>query len=241
MGSARGLGTRAAGFTPWGEYHTAARARLAEILAEHDERILAAYVDDELAVPYDRLRRQLAAQTRRALVHPVFLGSAVTGAGVESLMAGLTELLPAAAGDPGGPVSGRVFKIERGAGGEKVAYPRMFSGTLRTRDRIRVGRLDGGQEGRHDGRQDGRDEKVTAIGVSERGPATPRTSVSAGDIATLRGLHDIRIGDQIGQPAAGRIKHRFAPPTFESVVLARRPADRAPLRAALGSSPSRTR
>jgi ribosomal protection tetracycline resistance protein len=134
-----GLGTRAAGFTAWGEQDAAARARLAEVLAETDERILAAYVDDELAVPYDRLRRELATQTRRARVYPVFFGAAVTGAGVAALMVGLAELLPAAAGDAGGPVAGRVFKIERGACGEKVAYVRMFSGTVRTRDRLRFG------------------------------------------------------------------------------------------------------
>ena len=137
MGSASGLGTRAAGFTPWAEADAGARVRLAELLAERDEGILAAYIDDELGVPYTRLRQELAAQTRRALVHPVFLGSAATGAGVPELMAGLTELLPAGTGDAGGPVSGRVFKIERGAGGEKLAYVRMFSGTIRTRDRLR--------------------------------------------------------------------------------------------------------
>jgi ribosomal protection tetracycline resistance protein len=137
MGRTSGLGRRVAAFAPFQAADTAARARLAEVLAERDEQILAAYVDDELAVPYRQLRRELAAQTRRALVYPVFFGSAVTGAGVPPLMAGLAEFLPAAAGDEAGPVSGRVFKIERGAAGEKIAYVRMFSGTVRTRDRLR--------------------------------------------------------------------------------------------------------
>ena len=220
MGSVSGLGTRAAGFTAWGEADAAARARLAEILAERDEGILAAYVDNELGVPGARLRRELAAQARRALVYPVFFGSAVTGAGVPPLMAGLAELLPAGTGDAAGPVSGRVFKIERGPGGEKLAYVRMFSGTVRTRDRLRFG---------HD-----HEGKVTAISVFERGPAVPRSSVSAGQIARLRGLDEIQIGDQIGEPRPGVIQPQFAPPTLESVVVARRPADRAALRAALG-------
>ena len=222
MGSASGLGTRTAGFTPWGEADAGPRARLAEILAERDEGILAAYVDDELSLPYAGLRRELAAQTRRAQVYPVFFGSAVTGAGVPPLMAGLAELLPAGTGDAGGPVSGRVFKIERGPGGEKLAYVRMFSGTVRTRDRLRSG---GNREG-----------KVTAISVFERGTATSRASVSAGQIARLRGLDEIQIGDQVGQPRPGptRTEPQFAPPTLESVVTARRPADRAALRVALG-------
>ncbi len=252
MGSASGLGTRAAGFTPWGEADAGARARLAEILAERDEGILAAYIDDELSVPYARLRRELAAQTRRALVYPVFFGSAVTGAGVPELMAGLAGLLPAGTGDAGGPVSGRVFKIERGPGGEKLAYVRMFSGTIRTRDRLR---FSGNREGKVTAigvfergtirtrdrlrfsaspESSSREGKVTAIGVFERGTASSRASVSAGQIARLRGLDEIQIGDQIGQPGPGVIQPQFAPPTLESVVAARRPADRAALHVALG-------
>ena len=106
MGSARELGTRAAGFAPWGAADTAFTARLASLLSEHDDELLAAFVDDEASVPYRRLREELAAQTGRALVHPVFFGSAITGAGVDSLMTGIAELLPAAGRDPDGPVSG---------------------------------------------------------------------------------------------------------------------------------------
>ena len=226
MGSASGLGTRAAGFTPWGEADAGARARLAEILAERDEGILAAYIDDELGVPYARLRQELAAQTRRALVYPVFLGSAVTGAGVPELMAGLAGLLPAGTADAGGPVSGRVFKIERGPGGEKLAYVRMFSGTIRTRDRLRFSASP---------ESSSREGKVTAIGVFERGTATSRASVSAGQIARLRGLDEIQIGDQVGEPRSSSLSEpQFAPPTLESVLAARRPADRAALHVALG-------
>ncbi len=91
---------------------------LADALAEHDDAILTAYVDDE-SISYARLRRELAAQTKRALVHPVFFGSAMTGAGVDAIMSGIAELLPAAAGDGDGPLSGTVFKVERGSAGEK--------------------------------------------------------------------------------------------------------------------------
>ncbi len=65
MGSAHGLGTRAAGFTPYGGADAAFTARLAEVLAERSDPILAAYVDGERGIPYRRLRAELAAQTRR--------------------------------------------------------------------------------------------------------------------------------------------------------------------------------
>jgi ribosomal protection tetracycline resistance protein len=219
LGSAQGLGTRGAGFTPWGANDGAFRARLAEVLAERDDGIMAAYVEDEAGVSYPRLREALAVQTARELVHPVFFGSAITGAGVDSLTAGVAELLPAAEGDGDGPVSGTVFKIERGSGGEKIAYARMFSGTIRTRDRLQFGR-DG--EG-----------KVTAISVFDRGSAEQRTSASAGEIAKLWGLGEIRIGDRIGEAGIKGVEQQFPPPTLESVVVARNRDDRARLRVAL--------
>ena len=54
-------------------------------------------------------------------------------------MAGITELLPSSEGEAQGPASGSVFKIERGPAGEKIAYVRMYSGEVRTRNRLRSG------------------------------------------------------------------------------------------------------
>ena len=171
LGEPCGLGTRAAGFRPAEGDDARFRTRLVELLAERDDAILASFVEDG-GVPYARLREALAAQTRRALVHPVLFGSALTGAGVEPLLAAIPELLPAAAGDDDGPPAGAVFKIERGEAGEKVAYVRLFSGRLRVRERLRVG--------------DG-EEKVTAVHVFERGPAEQRESAAAGEIAKVGG------------------------------------------------------
>jgi ribosomal protection tetracycline resistance protein len=219
MGSTRDLGTRGAGFTPYGAGYAAFTAALADVLADHDDALLAAYVDDEATVSYRRLRGELATQAKRALVHPVFFGSAITGAGADPLTAGIKELLPAAAGDVEGPVSGTVFKVERGPAGEKIAYARMFSGTLRTRDRLQFGR--------------DREGKVTAISVFDRGPAVQRASVAAGQIAKLWGLGDIQIGDTLGASRATAERHHFAPPTLETVVVPCRPADKGALHVAL--------
>jgi ribosomal protection tetracycline resistance protein len=218
MGAASGLGTGAAGFRLWQPDDRAARARLTETLAAHDDTILAAYLDgDEAGLPAGRLRTELAVQTRRAAVYPVFCGSAMTGAGVDALMAAIPELLPAAAGDPDAPVSGQVFKIERSDAGEKIAYVRVFSGTLRTRDRLHFG--------------SGKAGKVTAISVFDRGSAPRQAAVSAGELAKLRGLQEIQVGDQLGRGGHSQSR-QFPRPALESVVVAR-PADRGRLRAAL--------
>ncbi|HEX6702689.1 MAG TPA: GTP-binding protein, partial [Gaiellaceae bacterium] len=165
--SARREGTRGAG--------VGARAEgdLVDVLAERDDALLAAYVDDR-GVSSERVRDALAAQSRQALVHAVFSGSALTGAGVDLLTAGIAELLPAAAGNREAPASGLVFKIDRGPSGDRIAYVRMFSGTLRTRDRVRFG---GEGEG-----------KVTAISVFANGVAVQRPAVAAGEIAKVWGL-----------------------------------------------------
>jgi ribosomal protection tetracycline resistance protein len=194
---------------------------LAELLAERDDSLLADYLDDASRLSGRRLRASLTAQVREAVVHPVFFGSAMTGAGVDSLANGIAELLPAAEGDLSGPVSGSVFKVERSPSGEKIAYVRIYSGRLRARDRIRVlPRMSG-------------DRKVTAISVFGGQPGAHQPEAAAGQIAKVWGLGAVQIGDAVGSPVArGRQRH-FPPPTLETVIVAERAADRPALHLAL--------
>ncbi|WP_329254079.1 TetM/TetW/TetO/TetS family tetracycline resistance ribosomal protection protein [Actinoallomurus sp. NBC_01490] len=217
MGAVRGLGTRDAAFTPYGPGDEDFRAALADLLTRHDDDLLTAYVED--ALTYPRLRDALAAQVRQGRAHPVFFGSAITGTGLDALTAGIRELLPRAGDDADGPVSGTVFKIERGAAGEKVACARLFSGTVRVRDALRFG--------------DAGEAKVTGISVFDGGAAVPRGRAGPGDIVRLRGLGGVRIGDSLGEPPSGDATGHFAPPTLETVVVPRRRSDRGALHAAL--------
>jgi ribosomal protection tetracycline resistance protein len=227
MGSATNLGARGADFIPFTAADATFTARLAAQLAENDDALMAAYIEDETSIANSQLRTHLMAQTGQALVHPVYFGSAITGAGVGAVSDGIAELLPATEGDPDGPVSATVFKVERGPAGEKIAYVRMFSGTLKTRDRLTLHR-DSGQPADHDS---GR--KITAISVFEGGSATQHPSVRAGQIAKLWGLADVQIGDSVGQARTTSEHHYFAPPTLETAILPLRPADRPALHVAL--------
>jgi ribosomal protection tetracycline resistance protein len=220
MGRTDRLGFRDATFTPADTDDAGTRAAVIELLAERDDALLAAYVEREAdrPIPHRRLRALLREQTYQAQVYPVFLGSAMTGAGVEALMGGIAELLPSAEGDPDGPLAGRVFKIERSASGERIAYVRLFSGTLRVRDRVRHG---------------GGGARVTALTVFAPGGAVQRSSASAGEIGRVSGLANVRVGDAIGEHQGSEPEHHFAPPTLESMVVPRRPAERGKLRLAL--------
>ncbi|WP_238011888.1 translation factor GTPase family protein [Dactylosporangium sp. AC04546] len=190
-------------------------AALADALTSADDALLREYVEDEASLTARRLRAELAAQTARCAVHPVFEGSAMTGAGVDELMAGLADLLPTAAGEPARPLWGRIFKVERGPAGEKVAYVRMFDGELQVRDHPTGGR-----------------DRITAIHMLENGVWVRRDTVAAGQIAALRGLAGVRVGDTLGDSAT-QMDHHFAPPMLEALAVPRRPEDGGRLRSAL--------
>jgi ribosomal protection tetracycline resistance protein len=217
MGTAAGLGSRAASFTAYAADDDGFRERETLALAEHDERLLAAYVEGRERAP-DQLLADIAAQTREAVLHPVFAGSAVTGAGVRQLMAGIGTLLPTAAYDASSEPSGRVFKVERGPAGEKLAYVRMFTGSVRARQRLEL-----------PGRRIG---KISGIQAYEGGEWVRADEIGPGRIGRLHGLAAVRVGDGFGA-AFDAEEHQFAPPTLESSVEAVDPAKRPALRAAL--------
>src|SRR6185503_4418886 len=200
---------------------------LAEVLAERDEAIMRAFVGGDGGegeggggMSPGRLRAALAAQTRRCQVHPVFLGSAAKGQGIDALLEGVRALPPRAAGHPEAAVSGRVFKIERTPAGERVTYARLFAGTLRPRQRVRVGGGDG--------------EKATSIRVFAPAGQPRRDAAVAGEMATIRGLGSVRVGDALGEPPPGQqVAARFPRPALEAVVDARKREQQGSLRAAL--------
>lgn len=217
MGTAAGLGARTAEFRAYAADDPAFRERETVALAEHDDVLLAAYVDGRDRTP-DELLAAVADQTRAGKLHPVFFGSAVTGAGVEDLMTGIARFLPAADTDLDEQASGRVFKVDRGPAGEKVAYVRMFAGALRVRQRLD---LTGDRSG-----------KVAGIQVFRDGRWVHATEARAGQVARLLGLAAVRVGDGFGTSA--RVEdHHFPPPTLEASVEARDPAQRPALRVAL--------
>ncbi len=230
MAWVHGQGSRDAAAGSFDGGDPAFTARLAEVLAEHDDDLLAACLQDPAAIGFRHLRRALAAQVGGCLVAPVFFGSAVTGAGVAAVTDGIRELLPAAAADAAGAPAGQVFKVERGAAGERVAYLRMFRGTISIRDRLQFAGSAAGPPG--GARRTGRAGKVTGISVFDRGAAVPRPRVTAGQIGKLWGLDDVRIGDVLGEPQrTGR--RQFAPPTLQAVVVPASRADSGALHLAL--------
>ena len=214
-----GLGSRAATVAPRG---ADLLDELADRLSVFDDDVVRAYLEG--APPTEtELLASLARATRAGRMHPVVFGAALTGVGVREVLAALTTYLPPAGGSPEEPLHASVFKIERDATGHPLAYVRMRAGTLTSRDDVvRHHRC--------------RDDSMLAVPARAQrvatyaaGPATTDTTAVAGDIATVVGLPDVEIGDQLGRwdPAYG--SRLFPPPGLESVVVARDPADRSRL------------
>lgn len=143
----------------------------------------------------------------------IYFGSAITNAGVEDLTYALKEL-KCSKNDPDEPVSGLVFKVERGKSDKKIAYARLFTGTLNVRDQLPPG-------------------KITALSIFDNGSVLSTKSVSAGDIAKITGLSTVKVGDAIGAEPNSLDNYHFAPPTLETVITPLSQADKGRLRVAL--------
>ncbi|MGQ4389978.1 tetracycline resistance ribosomal protection protein Otr(A) [Streptomyces sp. SAS_270] len=205
-------------------------------LAEVDDGVLAAVVDGP-APTQDEVRTALTARTADGSLHPVYFGSALGGQGVAELVRGLVRLVPGAAQSavertvtapgaaPDGPPAsprGTVFAVRPGPGGERIAYLRLYDGEVTLRQRLSFVRREA------DGRTTRVPGRAMALDVVGR-PGV--TTLTPGDIAALRGVAGVRVGDRLGEVTARA--PQFAAPTLETLVRARRPEQAAPLRSAL--------
>ncbi|WP_151733041.1 GTP-binding protein ['Paenibacillus yunnanensis' Narsing Rao et al. 2020] len=164
------------------------RTALLETLAERDERLLDLYMSGEtaeLAVWKSHLQAEAAA----GRLYPLVYGAAAKGLGIRELLDAVIDYLPRAGGDPELPVSGIVYNIQRDKSMGRMAYVRLYEGTIRNRDAVTIHTQDV-------------QAKVTQIRKVEGDRAEDVGELAAGDIAVLYGLAGVRIGDVLGRPDA---------------------------------------
>ncbi len=208
------LGTRNALVRPESFDDGGFRDQVAEVLADNDDDLLARIV--ESSVPSGQeLRDLLGEQTVAGLVHPVFFGSALSGEGANELTDGVQTLLLPRDEKPDSGLRGTVFAIERASSGEKIAYVRLFSGQLHERQRVTLRRREpgGGVE-----EFTGRVSRMDVVGAGKGAGDGGRGPLTAGNIAKLRGLSRVRVGDQVGEADGEAPQAHFSPPILETVV-----------------------
>ena len=127
MGEVTDLGTREASFHAYDDGDAAFTQRLVDRLTEHDDAFLAACADDPEAVTPARVRRELVEQVRTGRVHPVFFGSAMTGAGVDAVVSGVASCCRRAPATPETRCpqrSSRSSGVQRGSGSRSCGCTR---------------------------------------------------------------------------------------------------------------------
>jgi ribosomal protection tetracycline resistance protein len=219
LGEPNNIGTRNAEYKPWREFPVDVREAAVELLADNDESLLELFVEHGSSVDEAVIRSSAVSASKTGAVHPVVFGSAMSGAGVPHLIDAIVTYLPHSPPSTTGPLRGRVFKIERGSGGEKICYARVDDGFLRARDRVKVA---------------GVEQKVTGLSVFDLGSTVPTKEVGAGRITKVWGFDRAKIGDGIGTQHSDLFGGHFARPFLESSVQAVRPQDRIRLYQALG-------
>lgn len=187
-----------------------------ELLAPHDEQLLTAYVNND-DVTEAQVLSAITSQIRDAKLYPVFFGSAMTGVGVAELLAGVAAFFPVNASVEHAPLSAVVFKIEREAAGEKIAYVRVFSGSIQVREDVPVRRK------RDKSADETPTDKVKKLHMFRQGKSVQTPMVGAGEFCKVWGLKDIRIGDVVGE-WSDRIRDlHFVAPQMEARIEAKQP------------------
>ncbi|CAG7656888.1 GTP-binding protein [Paenibacillus allorhizosphaerae] len=160
------------------------REMLVETMAERDETLLGRYIEKGYITTAELLP-MLEDGIFRSELFPVLFGASNRGIGIPELMDAILRWLPGPLGDSAAPVAGIIFKLERDPDMGRIAYVRLYNGTLRNRDTV------------HNVTQDIQ-EKVTQIRKIDIRKSEDVGILQAGDIAAVFGLSRSRIGDIIG-------------------------------------------
>ncbi|MGG6314020.1 GTP-binding protein [Paenibacillus macerans] len=198
------------GESPEAEAIQAARGQLLEALAERDEPLLEEYLSGEAIAP-ERWESCAAELARSARLYPLLYGSAAKGIGIAALLDAMLRYFPHAGGDADAPLSGVVFKIERDKAMGRMAYVRLYQGSIRNRDTVF-------------NHTQNINEKVTQIRKIDGTRSEDIGLLRAGDIAAVCGMSHARIGDVLGRPEAVPAEAKLAVPLL---TVRARPADEA--------------
>jgi ribosomal protection tetracycline resistance protein len=159
---------------------------LMEAIAEQDENLLNRYLDQGVLTS-DEMTPVFIKMTHNSEAFPIFFGASNRGVGVSELLDGVIRFLPAPKGSDEAPLSGLVFKLERDEQMGRMAYVRLYDGSLQNRASVFNHSL-------------GIEEKVTQIRWVEGKKSEDLGSLKAGELAVVYGWSHVRIGDIIGSP-----------------------------------------
>ena len=173
----------------WGaEADSTVQTELLEALAERDEDLLEKYMSGS-PIDLEAWKQYMKTAASSGRFFPLLYGVAAKGLGITELLDAMVDYFPRAGGNIEGQVSGIVYNIQRDKSMGRMAFVRLYEGTIRNRDTVMNYSKD--MQG-----------KVTQIRKVEGGRTEDVGALEAGDIAVVYGLPGVRIGDVLGHPGA---------------------------------------
>ncbi|HNS21225.1 MAG TPA: elongation factor G [Sedimentisphaerales bacterium] len=178
------------------------RARMVETAAEHDEELMAAFINDEPAGE-QAIRRAIRKGTVSNRLHPVFVGSALKYIGIQRLLDGVIAYLPSPLDrpvikghkpddetkeipikcDPEGSLVALAFKITGDTHGD-LYFLRIYQGILKSGSRV----LNPSRN---------KKENITRLFEMHANERKLIESAQAGDIVAAVGLRETLTGDTL--------------------------------------------
>ena len=187
------------------------------LLGESNEDVLEKYYSAELTM--EEIKREIKRQAQEGIIYPLHFGVALRGDGINDLLDGILEFIPAPVNKDSMPLSAIVYKISHHKTLGKMAHIKLFSGELQSRDEV----LNVTKEAF---------EKVTVIKKIVAQKEIDIKSASTGDIVMVSGLN-CSIGDVLGSKDNIPQLPSIATPLLTLKVTAKKEEDYMPLISAL--------
>ncbi len=187
-----------------------------EAVAERDEALLDRLMDDDY--DFAAWREGLTRELRERRIFPAFAGAALTGAGIDALLAALDAITNTDYDSKLNlPLAARVYKLRHDERGARQVYLKLLQGRLRVKDEILTA---------------GGPVKVNALKLRHGGRDIAAGEARAGDLVVVPGLAGARAGDGLGA-LAGTYTGPALAPMLEVTVEADAEVPRAKLLEAL--------
>jgi elongation factor G len=204
------------------EYHH----QLIDAVADHDDEVMEAYIEDESSVTPEMLRRALRKATLDLSVVPVLCGTAFKNKGIQPLLDAVVDYLPSPLDVPPihgvdprtenelsrrasleEPFAALAFKVMSDPFVGKLTYIRVYSGQLKSGDRVL-------------NTTTSKTERVGRILQMHANHREERTEIGAGEIAAVVGFKQTTTGDTLAVDTAPiRLESMTFPEPVISVAI----------------------
>lgn len=179
------------------------RANLIEAVASVDDTLLERFLEDHESITPDEIMDALRKTTVNGIAIPVTCGAAFKNKGVQALLDAVIAYLPSPVDkgavegtdprndetiirepDDQAPMSALAFKIATDPFVGRLAFMRVYSGTLNAGDTVLNVRT-------------GKRERINRLFQMHANKQNPKESISAGDICAGVGFKDLKTGDTL--------------------------------------------